>query len=144
ARSLLRRSDGRWLLFRYPFNDGSWRWIIPGGGAELGEGPIEAVTREVLEETGTTPRELRHTGMLMYHLLATSMRTGTPRLQYSPVLVGEIDDELPDTGGRETHWLTLEEFTAQPHRPVTDPLISLMRLVEHDEPLEPAAIWLPA
>src|SRR4051812_11721619 len=38
VRGVLRRpSDGRYLLFRYPFADGSMRWVIPGGGADPGE-----------------------------------------------------------------------------------------------------------
>ncbi|MGZ0149814.1 NUDIX hydrolase [Kribbella sp. WER1] len=45
--------DGRVLLARYvsPYGDGSW-WTLPGGGVEQNEDPFDAVTREVMEETG--------------------------------------------------------------------------------------------
>jgi 8-oxo-dGTP pyrophosphatase MutT (NUDIX family) len=144
ARALLQRSDGRFLLFRYPFADGSWRWIIPGGGAEVDEAPRAAVIREVEEETGATPRIDAHTGVLLYHVLATSLRGGgEPKIQYSPLFTGVIDDELPDNGGREVHWLTPEEFAARPHRPISTLLITLMRSIEAGEPVAPAAVWLP-
>ncbi|GAA1567893.1 hypothetical protein GCM10009804_25530 [Kribbella hippodromi] len=45
--------EERVLLVRYmsPWGDGSW-WTLPGGGVEPGEDPYDAVSREVLEETG--------------------------------------------------------------------------------------------
>lgn len=148
VRAILRRpSDGRFLIFRYPFADGSFRFVIPGGGAEPGETPLEAVTREVFEETGTEPRDLRHSGLVLYHLLAGSTNTPgrVPTIQYSPVLLGSIDDELPDTGGRQTHWFTLEEFERQPRRPISDPLVAILRGAD-EVPAEvtPVAVWLPA
>lgn len=147
VRAVLRRpSDGRFLIFRYPFRDGSVRFVIPGGGAEAGEDPLTALRREVLEETGTTPRALQHTGLLLFHLLASTIygAGGTPTIQYSPVLTGEIDDELPDTGGREAHWFSIEEFEAQPRRPISLPLVEILRAAERGERIEPQAIWLPA
>jgi 8-oxo-dGTP diphosphatase len=42
---------GRLLLTRYA---GSGRWSLPGGGIDHGEQPIDAVHREVREETGLT------------------------------------------------------------------------------------------
>lgn len=39
----------------------SWtrNWTTPGGGAEPGEAPREAILREIAEETGIRVRELR-------------------------------------------------------------------------------------
>ncbi|MCW2926082.1 MAG: hydrolase [Thermoleophilia bacterium] len=147
ARAVLRRpSDGRFLIFRYPFRDGSMRFVVPGGGAEAGEEPLDALTREVVEETGTAPRELEHSGLLLYHLLASTIHGEgrTPTIQYSPVLTGVIDDELPDTGGREACWYTVEEFLAEPRRPISDPLVAILRASEQGERIEPRAVWLPA
>lgn len=49
---------GRLLCVR--LNYASKRWTTPGGRVETGESPLEALKREVLEETGLsiTPREL--------------------------------------------------------------------------------------
>lgn len=147
ARGVLRRpSDGRFLIFRYPFRDGSWRFVLPGGGAEDGESPTAALQREVFEETGTDARELRASGLVFYHLLASTVHGERPRptIQYSPVLLGDIADELPDTDGREAHWFTIDEFEAQPRRPISDPLIAILRASERGAPVEPRAVWLPA
>jgi 8-oxo-dGTP pyrophosphatase MutT (NUDIX family) len=143
---LTRPSDGRFLVFRYPFRDGTRRFVLPGGGAEPGEDPIGTLCREVLEETGTEPRDLTHTGLVLFHLLASTIHGEgrTPTIQYSPVLTGTIDDTLPDTGGREALWFTIEEFEAQPRRPISDPLLAILRAREQGEPIEPQAVWLPA
>lgn len=49
---------GRLLCVR--LNYASKRWTTPGGRVETGESPLEALKREVLEETGLsiTPRDL--------------------------------------------------------------------------------------
>lgn len=45
--------DGLLLLARWVSSDGSRRqWTMPGGGLEHGEDPLDAVVREVAEETG--------------------------------------------------------------------------------------------
>ena len=43
------RDDGRILLVKAAYR---WRWGLPGGLMDAGEGPTSAVRREVLEETG--------------------------------------------------------------------------------------------
>ncbi|MBC7459774.1 MAG: NUDIX hydrolase [Thermoleophilia bacterium] len=147
VRVVLRRpSDGRFLLFRYRFRDGTRRWIIPGGGAEAGETPFGAAVREVREETGTEPRDLRASGLVLYHLVASRLY-GDPRpamVQYSPVLTGEIDDELPDCADRDPHWFTIDEFKVAPRRPISTPLIAVLRASELGQRVEPQAVWLPA
>lgn len=49
AAGRVRDSDGRIALVRNSWSDG---WILPGGGVEPDENPIEAARREVREETG--------------------------------------------------------------------------------------------
>ena len=52
--------DGRVLLTRRADNG---QWCLPSGGMEPGESPAEAVTREVLEETGLHVRVKRLVGV---------------------------------------------------------------------------------
>ncbi|MCW2924246.1 MAG: pyrophosphohydrolase [Thermoleophilia bacterium] len=144
ARAVLQRSDGRFLLFRYDFHDGTQRFIIPGGGAEAGEDPTTAARREVLEETGTAPHDLRFSGLVLFHLLTSSLQAGrTPTVQYSPIMLGTIDDDLPDTGGRQALWFSVEEFAALPPRPLTEPILAILRAAERGETIAPRAVWLP-
>lgn len=44
--------DGQLLLARSPVPDGTFEWVLPGGGMEHGEDPSDTVLREVEEETG--------------------------------------------------------------------------------------------
>lgn len=44
--------DGRLLVVRRAREPGSGRWSVPGGRVEPGETDLDAVRREVLEETG--------------------------------------------------------------------------------------------
>ncbi|AJT40786.1 NUDIX domain-containing protein [Psychromicrobium lacuslunae] len=43
--------------YRYPIDQ--WIYDLPGGGGELGEEPVEAARREVEEELGLIPENLR-------------------------------------------------------------------------------------
>jgi 8-oxo-dGTP pyrophosphatase MutT (NUDIX family) len=45
-------SDGRILLAEHHIGDGSSVWVGPGRGVEAGESLIDALTRELHEETG--------------------------------------------------------------------------------------------
>lgn len=47
------RRDDRLLLCRVaPDHLGAGRWTLPGGGLDFGEAPVDAVVRDVEEETG--------------------------------------------------------------------------------------------
>jgi ADP-ribose pyrophosphatase YjhB (NUDIX family) len=53
--------DGRLLLVRERSDGG---WTLPGGWADPGESPGEAVTREVMEEAGIKVRPVKLIGFL--------------------------------------------------------------------------------
>lgn len=47
------------LIWRHRFITDRWGWEIPMGGVAEGEAPVEAAAREVEEETGWRPHQLR-------------------------------------------------------------------------------------
>lgn len=49
AQAYITREDGRVLLVKAAYR---WRWGMPGGLMDAGEGPEQAVVRETKEETG--------------------------------------------------------------------------------------------
>jgi 8-oxo-dGTP diphosphatase len=59
AVGVLRAPDGRVLLAeRKPGKDAAGFWELPGGQVDLGESPVQAAARELLEEVGVTAIEL--------------------------------------------------------------------------------------
>lgn len=53
------------LLWRHRFATDSWGWEVPAGRIDDGETPLEAATREALEETGWQPGPIRR--LTTYH-----------------------------------------------------------------------------
>jgi ADP-ribose pyrophosphatase YjhB (NUDIX family) len=50
--------DGALLLVQRAFAPGAGEWSVPGGRVELGETLVEAVVRELAEETGLAAEEV--------------------------------------------------------------------------------------
>lgn len=107
--------DGRLLLVRAgPRSTRPGTWCLPGGGIEHGEHPVDALTREVAEETGLAvavvrvrtaaaelvvrPPYLEHTDGVVYDLAVTG---GTLR----PEVDGSSD---------VARWLTPAEVAGRP------------------------------
>lgn len=57
CRGLVFDDDRRVLLAHHRINEGTTVWIGPGGGVEVGEALVDALARELFEETGLVLRD---------------------------------------------------------------------------------------
>lgn len=111
--------DGRALLVRRATEPLKGEWSIPGGLVELGEKLVDAVQREVLEETGLTIE----VGEVL-DLFDSIWRDADGRCQYHYVLVDYL---CRVTGGElraasdvsEARWISPDEIETFGLRPAT-------------------------
>lgn len=91
---------GRLLAMRRRDNDA---WQLPGGILEKDEGPLQAVRREVLEETGVVVEPERLTGVYKnMHLGVVSLVFRCRAIEGEP---------RPTEEAAQAAWLTLDEIT---------------------------------
>jgi 8-oxo-dGTP diphosphatase len=141
AQARITRDDGRILLVKAAYR---WRWGMPGGLMDAGEGPAEAVIRETLEETGLhivllgEPVVLVETGMqrvnFMYNAVpAPGVDPDDLQAQASEILeLGwfhpeEMPETIPDMSGEVM--LRVDDPTDRPSVIVTNAIVG-------DEPLD--------
>ena len=96
----------RTLLVRLnPDRGWTMKWLTPGGGAEPGEAPREAIRREILEETGVRVRGLRLWKIYHETLVGpTGARVRWDFLQYvARWASGRPQSRVPDEIG-EVRW----------------------------------------
>ena len=87
------------LLRRHPGKQGGDKWGLPGGKLEQGESPVEAIKREIYEETGIelrNPREIATHKIVMPHGTVSMITfrqdlADTPEIKTNP---GEHIDSL--------------------------------------------------
>ena len=111
-------------------------WQLPQGGLEPSEEPLQAVAREIAEETGITKNNLSllaiHPELLVYELPASARneKTGRGQVQYWFLFrFGGLDNTIDVKGGgefRTWRWMVFEELlhsVAEFRKPVYQRLI---------------------
>ena len=115
--------EDRVLLVRRASEPLKGEWSVPGGLVELGEKLVDAVKREVLEETGliVEPGEV-------LELFDSIWKDAEGRCQYHYVLVDYLcrvvgGKLLAATDVSDARWATAEELPSYKLRPVTEGVV---------------------
>jgi 8-oxo-dGTP diphosphatase len=109
---------GRLLLTRYA---GSGRWSLPGGGIDHGEQPIDAVHREVREETGLSLADARLTAVDSVHFTGhapdgTLEDFHAVRIVYRGIVPTDAEPAVLEVDGSSdaAAWIPLAELDRYP------------------------------
>ncbi len=109
--------DGRFLLVEEETADGLML-NNPAGHLEAGESPIDAVRREVLEETGRVFIPSHLVGVYLFRALRPERCEDVTYLRFA--FAGTVGEPLPghvlDQGIVRTLWLSRDELSAQASR----------------------------
>jgi putative (di)nucleoside polyphosphate hydrolase len=135
---------GRVLAFERRDVPGAWQ--LPQGGMQIGEGPLEAVKREIREETGIRESDLRmlsaESRLLAYELPREyrSVKTGRGQVQHWFLFRYEGPDEAITMGdkkeSRAWRWVSMDELASGVvpfRRPVYRELAEHLRRYQHPE-----------
>ena len=101
VKALIRNPSGSVLLLSSKRSNGEEFFDLPGGRINRGETPLEALTREIQEETGISDVEIgRHLGMAQTEVAIpiTSTETGGLVLSVYACLVPDITTLIPEEG----------------------------------------------
>lgn len=132
-------AHGKILLARiahgYP---GAGAWTLPGGGVEWGEHPLDALRREVLEETGLSLADATFLGIdsQVYPGTPTHSAMHAIRLVYEAPLSGdprvvEVDGSVDDAA-----WIDLADLA-------TTPTVNLVTIAVAMRDSSPDSGWAP-
>ncbi|MET9892300.1 NUDIX domain-containing protein [Streptomyces sp. NPDC006465] len=132
---------GAVFMFRYDNEEVGVHWALPGGGMDPGESPLEAVERELREETGWSDIELDGTVLCLWEHDFT--RAGVPVRQHEHIflaygprrdLVGELGESHAADGILRARWWSPADlsYAAEPLWPPQLP--ELLAAVRQDGP----------
>ncbi|GAA3487170.1 MULTISPECIES: NUDIX hydrolase [Streptomyces] len=125
--------DGRALLAHAVKPDGTQVWTLPGGRVEGGEDPVDAVVREVAEETGLTAEVVRLLGVDSRTVPAAERRApGLPALHnvgvfYRVRITGGRLRPEPDGETAESVWIPLAGVPGLARSSLVDTGLALAR-----------------
>ena len=127
AAAILLDAQGRVLLVGNDWQGhGRVRYTLPGGVVERGESTLDALRREVLEETGLEVEEIDH---LAYSVHVEDRRRNDRALSFAfkARYSGLLNPRDPDGFIVEARFFPLEEVKLKvPIPPLRDPLISYL------------------
>ena len=123
--------DGQVLLARISPSDPAVpsRWTMPGGGLEHGEDPVDAVVREVEEETGLRVRAERLLGLDSYRINPSALGDdfhGLGIVYEVRVTGGELRHEI-DGSTDLAAWVDLEKVPGLDRVGLVDVALELHR-----------------
>jgi 8-oxo-dGTP diphosphatase len=112
------RDGGRVLLCRASATDTlPGLWYLPGGGLEQGEHPVDAVVREVAEETGLAVEVTALRDAVSDVLELPGRQTHTDRLIFDVAVTGgELRDEVGGSTDR-AEWVPVDRLGTLPLMP---------------------------
>ncbi|MFF3614980.1 NUDIX hydrolase [Streptomyces sp. NPDC002580] len=144
ARVVVLDPTGAVFMFRYDNEEVGVHWALPGGGMDPGETPLEAVGRELREETGWTDIELDGTLLCLWEHDFT--RAGVPVRQHEHIflaygprrdLTGELGAAHAADGILRGRWWSPDDLADAVEQLWPPQLPELLAAVRRDGP--PAA-----
>ncbi|MBI2484615.1 NUDIX hydrolase [Candidatus Uhrbacteria bacterium] len=128
-------ANGDLLVVKPGWND---QWELPGGGVNKGERLLEALKREMLEETGYRVLSISelpvHIGEHRFYLRRSKIFHYTICLSYrvefsdEPRDTSKMNVELPDEVV-EMRWVPLKDFTKENCHPITLPVVEVLKRI---------------
>jgi ADP-ribose pyrophosphatase YjhB (NUDIX family) len=104
-----RAEDDRFLLVKRGEDPGKGLWGLPGGFVEMGETVTQALTREILEETGFVVEVGELVGVWSFYNNSKKI-AGVAVVYRTSVTDGELEIASDSTDARWVTWQELESF----------------------------------
>ncbi|MGW0179195.1 NUDIX hydrolase [Nocardia sp. NPDC003345] len=136
--------QGRVLLARHVAGNGETTWTLPGGGVRHAEDPIDAVTRELAEETGYDGVAVRLLGVDSRVIPAAVARAGVEHqnvgVYYRVRVTGGRLRAEPNGATVEPTWTPLGEVISLRRSSLVDNGLALARTVPATGHITPAPV----